>query len=331
MAYSLDPPGVPGARMALLAALIDGDLGVAVDLATGLLAEGIPFEVLVTELLAPVQTELGRRWAVGDLTVADEHAATAATESLVAIIAGTVASDDGPAVVVTCAAGESHSLPARIVAATLALGGFRSLFLGASLPAADLGEYIAHQRPIALAISVSMPSALIAVARSAAAAHEYAVPVVVGGRAIGGSASRATRLGADAYGADPSEAVEVVSAWSRRSPDALAPSAILHAECAVVDRVSSALVASALDGPPSLDPALAPALAEELMRVLDVVQAALVLQEPEILTEHVSALRSAADAEGLTLSTLEPSLTALTAAMGGPLPELHELLVDAIR
>lgn len=331
MAYSLDPLGLPGARMALLAALIDGDLTAAVALATGLLDEGISFEVLVTEVLAPVQTELGRRWVVGDLTVADEHAATAATESLVAIIAGTVAPDEGPAVVVTCAAGDSHSLPARVVAATLALGGFRPLFLGASMPAADLGEYVAHQRPIALAISVSMPSALIAVARSAAAGHEHAVPVVVGGRAIGGSASRATRLGADAYAADPSEAVEVVSAWSRRSPETLARPAVLHAECAVVDRVGSALIASALDGPPSLDPALAPALAEELTRVLDVAQAALVLEEPEILTEHVSALRSAADTQGLALPTLESSLTALTGAMGEPLPELHELLVHAIR
>src|SRR4051812_42160627 len=143
MAYSLDPPGVANARMALLAALVDGDLNAAFALATGLLDEGIPFEVLASEVLAPVQSELGRRWADGDLTVADEHAATATTESLIAIIAGTVAPDDGPVVVVTCAAGDSHSLPARIVAATLALSGFRALCLGASMPAGDLGEYLA--------------------------------------------------------------------------------------------------------------------------------------------------------------------------------------------
>ena len=64
-------------RLAMLAALVNGDVPLAYRIAVELLAHGVPFDDIVIDVLTPVQAELGRRWATGDLGVADEHAASA--------------------------------------------------------------------------------------------------------------------------------------------------------------------------------------------------------------------------------------------------------------
>ena len=76
-------------RVAMLAALVDGDVPLAYRLALELLGYGVPFDDIVNDVLAPVQAELGRRWAVGDLGVADEHAASAAVEDLLVRLGAT--------------------------------------------------------------------------------------------------------------------------------------------------------------------------------------------------------------------------------------------------
>ena len=121
MEYRIDPANAPVTRMALLAALVDGDLDTAYRVATRLLDEGVAFESLVGEVLGPVQREVGSRWAGGDLSIADEHAATAAVEALIALLAAGLAPADGPLVVVACPEGDAHSLPAQVVAAVLTL------------------------------------------------------------------------------------------------------------------------------------------------------------------------------------------------------------------
>src|SRR5690349_20330707 len=65
-------------RLALLSALVDDDASFAFRIAAKLLVEGVSFEQLMTDVVAPVQHELGRRWAMNDLGIADEHAASAA-------------------------------------------------------------------------------------------------------------------------------------------------------------------------------------------------------------------------------------------------------------
>lgn len=325
MGYSLRPADASSVRTMLLAALIDGDLGTAYDITTGLLEEGVPFEVLVTDVIGPVQTEIGRRWADGDLTIADEHASTAATESLVTLLAGTLAPADGPTVVIACPENDTHSLPGRVIAAALAVRGFRAMFLGASLPASDLGEYLEHQQPMALALSVSMGSALYCATHSVSTAHVHRVPVIVGGQAMGDDDRRARTIGADAFASDASEAAELLDRWIVLPPDQLRSDAREHPECTIVERVGPRLVATALDG---LDTSGGPAtrLADELTRVLRVVQGTLTLDDPGILVEHVDALRAADRAHGIDPALVDASVAALADAMDEHLPTARALL-----
>ena len=145
-------------RLAMLAALVNGDVPLAYRLATELLAHGVPFDDIVVDVLSPVQEELGRRWATGDLGVADEHAASAAVDDLLVRLGATAESPSGPAVVVASAEHDAHALGGRVVASALALEGYRVMFLGASLPAADLADFLDMQQPLALALELLHPN-----------------------------------------------------------------------------------------------------------------------------------------------------------------------------
>ncbi len=326
MSYRIDPSDVPSIRLALLAALVDGDRETAYHVATNLLHEGVSFESLVGEVLGPVQRELGRRWAQGDLGVADEHAATAASEDLVTLLCAGLTSSDGPLVAVACPEGDAHSLPARVVSAVLSLRGFRSLLLGASLPAADLGDYLERQAPLGIALSVSMPSALYRAAASVAIAHEHDVPIVIGGRAVRDNELLARRLGADAWAGTADAAADVFDAWSTQPPNPLATSAPVPDECLAIDHHRAALTAAAI--PPD-EPEAGKDLVDEVSRLLDVVQGALLLGRPSLLNDQLRSLRATRTGHGTNEAALERVLARLVTATGEQFPTTAELLRES--
>jgi methanogenic corrinoid protein MtbC1 len=304
-------------RFAMLAALVNGDVRLAYRLAVELLAQGVPFDDIAVDVLAPVQAELGRRWAAGDLGVADEHAASAAVDELLVRLGATTEAPRGPAVVVASAENDAHALGGRVVASALALEGFRVMFLGASVPAADLGDFLDLQRPLALALSCSMPTAFVAAARSVAAAHDLGIPVLGGGRGLA-SHDRATRLGLDALARLPGDAVRILRAWEVARPDRLAASPDPIPECAAFARRSHALVSAVIGAGTTGDGATL-AIADELHRLLQIVEGALLLREPGVLDEHVRWLRDTGPSHGFPLTDIDAALAALADAMNGDL------------
>jgi methanogenic corrinoid protein MtbC1 len=323
MGYGIDPPQAPLTRIALLAALVDGDLDTAYRVATGLLDEGVAFEALVGEVLGPVQQELGVRWADGDLTVADEHAATAATEDLVTLLGGGLTAATGPVVVVVCPEGDAHSLPARVVSAVLSLRGYRSVLLGASLPAPDLADYLERQAPLAVALSVSMPAALYRAVASIASAHELGVPVVAGGRALRDDELLARRLGVEAWAPSADAAADVLDGWQANGRPPLTSVPAVPDECLAIDAHRAALLAAAVrpeDAEAGRD------LVDEVSRLLDVVQGALVLESPTLLAGQLAVLRESRNGRGSSHAVLDRVVARLADAATGPLPATAALL-----
>lgn len=316
MSVESDRPEAADERLAMLAALVGGDVPLAYRLATELLAQGVPFEQIVVDVLGPVQTELGRRWAAGDLGIADEHAASAAIENLLVRLGATAETPQGPAVVVASAEHDAHALGGRVVASALALEGYRVMFLGASVPAAHLADFLEMQQPFALALSCSMPTALVGVARSVDAAHGLAIPVVGGGRAL--TTQRATRLGLDAHAHVPADAVEILRSWSSSPPSDLAPAPDPIPEHDALLLRTHALVAAALESTTSGDNHAA-ALAEELRRVVQIVESALLVEESELIDEHLRWLLDTGPAHGYERGQVRAALVALAGAMDGDL------------
>ena len=328
MGIESDRPEADDERLAMLAALVSGDVPLAYRLAVELLAQGVPFDEIVIEVLAPVQADLGRRWAAGDLGIADEHAASAAIEDLLVRLGATAESPQGPAVVVASAEHDAHALGGRVVASALALDGYRVMYLGASVPAAHLGDFLEMQQPLALALSCSIPTALVGVARSVAVAHDVEIPVVGGSRALP-TADRATRLGLDALAHIPGDAVQILRSWALSPPTHLAVAPGPIPEHATLVSRSHALIAAAIDASANGDTA-APVLGEELQRVLQVVESALLAEEADLIDEHVQWLLDTGPAHGLERAHVNAALAALADAMNGELQRVGTALQTAL-
>jgi methanogenic corrinoid protein MtbC1 len=316
--------GLHTVRLAMVSALVDGDLRLAERLAGRLLDDGYTFEAIVEGVLAPVQHELGKRWAAGEAGIADEHAASLGLAELIASLSAVAEEPAGPTVVVAASEHDAHALGARVVAATLTLDGFRSVFVGAALPPADLAEYLEVQEPFALALSCSISTALAGAAMSTAVAHERSIPVVAGGRALP-AAARALRLGADAVAASGRDAANVLHGWVEAPPESLrvAPEPIL--EQPSLRRRSAALVAAAIE--PAVDlTERADHLAEEMARLLLVVESALLVDEPALVVEHIEWLRAAGPTHGVALAAIDVAVPALARALDGDLVRLGALL-----
>lgn len=192
-----------------LDALGAGDETAATAVAAGLVDAGADPVDVMFELVMPAQREVGRRWAVGDWTVAREHAATAVSESVVAALAAR-AQWPPPVrghVVVACAEREWHSLPARMVTHALRAAGWRATYLGACTPPGQLARYLDESGADAVAISCSVMAALPAARRMIEAVRESGRPVLAGGPAFGPDEQRALALGATAWAADARSAV----------------------------------------------------------------------------------------------------------------------------
>lgn len=195
----------------------------AVRLVTGLAAQGASPEALVLDVLAPAQREVGRRWEDGRWTVAQEHAATAATDTALGLLALDAEPAGDRRALVACVEGEWHSLPARMAAEIMRVRGWDVTFLGPSLPADDLARYVEAQRPHVVGLSCSMPVSLKGAARSVEACRRSGVPVLAGGTGFGPAGRYAQRIGATGWAPDPVTAVSVVQSWLEADPAPPAP------------------------------------------------------------------------------------------------------------
>ena len=190
-------------------ALVAGDLAVAERLIED---SGIDVRTLYLEVLAPALYEIGRRWQEAKISVAQEHLATATTQSLMARLAGRFdsrAPRRDKRVLVACAEGELHSIGVRMVADFLEGDGWEVVFVGALSPPSAVAELAAAQRVDAVALSAALGQRVPEIATAVAALRALeTVPVIaVGGQAFGGDADVALATGADLYAPDAAEFV----------------------------------------------------------------------------------------------------------------------------
>jgi len=124
--------------------------------------ERVPPVQVITDLLGAAQIEVGRRWQANEWDVGREYAATSITDYVLAAVSRRWPVDTraGPQIVVLCAEGESHALPARMQVELLRLHGWPVTMLGASLPAEYLESYLRRHRVLAAAVSCTLARSL---------------------------------------------------------------------------------------------------------------------------------------------------------------------------
>jgi methanogenic corrinoid protein MtbC1 len=291
-----------------------GATALALDLVDGGTA---PAGILV-DVLGPAQEEIGERWHRNELTVADEHAATAIAEQVV----GSLTSfrhphPEGPHIALAGAEGEWHVLPPRLLAESLRADGFHVSFLGPSMPARHLRSFIDTARPDVLAVSCTTPLSLDGVVAFVQVAHDAGIPVLAGGRAIP-TERRARALGADLWAPDAAGAGRLLR---EGLPQRLAePSADTGGAMALgIDAtrwVERSMVALAESFPPmaDYDGEQIDRTREDLRHIISFVQAATLVHDDGLFHEFVLWLRDLLEARGVPRVALALSLEALARA-----------------
>ena len=207
-------------ELALTSTAMAGDAGGLYRIASNLMDEGVAFDTLLFDYLMETERSVGHRWAQGDYLIPEEHAVTAAIETVISLLTGMFDQpEDGPLVVIATAQGDDHSLPARAISAHLLFQGYRTIFLGADIPGEQLTEFLEAEEPVALVLSVAMSTHLLGARSVVEAAHAAGVPVLVGGKAFGPDGAWSAAVGADGWVASLREVEDVVERWVESPPE----------------------------------------------------------------------------------------------------------------
>jgi methanogenic corrinoid protein MtbC1 len=213
--HALAPVSLALHRSAFLDALLARDSARARRAVDAALADGGDIPDVYLEVLEPALAEIGHRWAVGELNVAEEHYATAVAQAVLDVLSARLLRPvrDGRLAVVSGTPDEQHALGARMVADFLEADGWEALLLGPGSPAHDLVELVDLERPDLVALSTSTAAGLPGVidVLSALADLRPRPFIVVGGRFWTDETSlSASEFGADAVVRDPRELVAIL-------------------------------------------------------------------------------------------------------------------------
>ena len=197
----------------LSAALIAGDRGTARRMVFEPIEQGSELVDVGVRLIQPAMYEIGRLWQVSKASIAQEHLATAITESLMAQAFATA--EFAPPVqrkaLFSCVQGNHHELGLRMVSDAFEVKGWEVQFLGADTPTQSLLEQVDRFRPDLVGLSISMPSQVstgreaIQSIRGDGSAGRPAV--LIGGLALNQLDGLWRDLNADLWGANAREAL----------------------------------------------------------------------------------------------------------------------------
>jgi DNA-binding transcriptional MerR regulator len=176
------------ARRELDAALLDFDDARAHTAFDSLVA-GFSLDTILAEVVVPYLHELGERWERGEISIAQEHFASALLRGRLLGLARGWGQGLGPTALLACAPGEQHDLGLIVFGLALRARGWRVLYLGPDVPLDSLAEATRSARPDVVVVSAVDPRKLSA-ARDGLVelAHEHRL-------AVGGVAARGLDLG----------------------------------------------------------------------------------------------------------------------------------------
>jgi MerR family transcriptional regulator, light-induced transcriptional regulator len=196
-----------------VAALQAGDRRRALRVAQAALDDGIDIRDLYLDVFQPAMHEVGRLWESNQFTVAQEHLATAITQSVMAQIYARIFTSptQGRKVIATCIGGELHELGIRMVADFFEIEGYDVYYLGANMPVPDVVRMINDRRADILAISVTLgshlPQARSLIQAVRASPQGGHVKIMVGGQPFNRTPDAYQAIGADFTAKNAREAV----------------------------------------------------------------------------------------------------------------------------
>jgi methanogenic corrinoid protein MtbC1 len=202
-------PGDPLAalRAQYLDAVLGRDSRAAISLVADAVRGGTAAEEVCLHVFQPALHEVGERWERGEISVADEHFATATTTDALTEVKNALPRHERHAgtALVCSTPGERHRLGGRMVADFLDAAGWRVVHETEPARVEELTALARDERVDVVALSTSLPWLLPEARRLCVALKALLVPprVIVGGRAYDSDPHMAELVGADGYAPDP--------------------------------------------------------------------------------------------------------------------------------
>jgi len=188
-----------------MALLAGNEAGVEATLAEARHQGGDLAEV-ARDLIGPALDELGFMWHAGDVSIAEEHLATALISRAITRQAAPLPAPPlgAPRLLLSCLAGEFHELGVRIVAEVARSAGWQAEVLGANTPREAAIRFIAVHRPAAVGLSLALTAHLAECIRTVEEIRKVSpsTKILVGGYAFRHDRDLCGLTGADSCFAD---------------------------------------------------------------------------------------------------------------------------------
>jgi methanogenic corrinoid protein MtbC1 len=200
-----------------LEALLRAERHVASRLVLDAVEGGVSVKDIYLHVFQPVQYEIGRLWQMNEISVAQEHYCTAATQLIMSQLYPHIFTTErvGRKLVAACVGGELHEVGVRMVADFFEMEGWDTYYLGANAPAETILEAVQERRADILGLSATMTfhvhlvtELVDQIRRSDAMAG---VKILVGGYPFNTAPDLWRRVGADGCARNAQEAVAVAS------------------------------------------------------------------------------------------------------------------------
>ncbi len=171
------------------------------------------------QVIQPSMYAIGNLWEKGDISVAQEHLASAIVTRVMASLYPRfilLEHTKGKSIV-TAAPNEFHEIGPRMVADLLEINGWDVDYIGANVPAKDILDLVLEKEPFFVAISVGTPfnidnaRDIIDTLKSKPSAKN--TKIMLGGYCFLDNPQLIEKLGAEGYGASAKEAVAVANEW----------------------------------------------------------------------------------------------------------------------
>lgn len=201
---------------AYLSALRKGDRKTAFRIAFDAHQNGADLQTLYLDVFQPALREIGHLWEQNEVTVAEEHLATAITQSIMTGLytQNTLAAERGRHMVAACAEQERHEIGLRMLCDFMDFEGWTTTFLGASVPRASLARMVCERRPDVLALSASitphLPQLRATIDAVRAACGGEQPLVLVGGRIFHETPELVYAVGGDLTATDAQQAAQLL-------------------------------------------------------------------------------------------------------------------------
>lgn len=171
----------------LFSSLTEGELKNAIQLYESFVGQST-IEKFYEKIMTPVMKKIGSMWSAGKLSIATEHMASNAAQSLVKIISDNHKRNklDKGKLIITTPVGEDHCLSCNVLESFLLSKGFTTFNLSPSTPAESLIQFIKTVNPSAILISITLEENIKSGQRLTKKIHSAykKLPIFIGGQAF---------------------------------------------------------------------------------------------------------------------------------------------------